>query len=70
MGGRMIQEVSNIMFEKFSTSFKQKLQGGESAEAGPAQPISGLGLAFSAIKATFGEQKSEDKPKDDASGKS
>jgi carbon monoxide dehydrogenase subunit G len=70
MGGRMIQEVSNIMFEKFSTSFKQKLQGGESAEAGPAQPISGIGLAFSAIKATFGGDKPEDKPKDGTSGKS
>jgi len=70
MGGRMIQEVSNIMFEKFSTSFKQKLQGGESAVTGPAQPISGIGLAFSAIKATFAGDKSEDKPKDDTSGKS
>jgi hypothetical protein len=58
------------MFEKFSTSFKQKLQGGESAEAGAPQPISGLGLAFSAIKATFSGEKSEEKPKDDASGKS
>lgn len=70
MGGRMIQEVSNIMFEKFSASFKQKLQGGEPAEAGPAQPISGIGLAFSAIKATFGGDKPEDKPKDGTSGKS
>jgi carbon monoxide dehydrogenase subunit G len=72
MGGRMIQEVSNIMFDKFSANFKQALQG-LPASAGTAQPISGLGLAFSAIKATFGggaSSESEDKPKDGTTGKS
>ena len=76
MGGRMIQEVSNIMFEKFSNNFRQLLQGG-AVDAGAAKPISGIGLAFSAIKATFsgGESKGDvpstgDPSKDEASGKS
>ncbi len=70
MGGRMIQEVSNIMFEKFSNSFRQQLQGAP-VDAGAAKPISGIGLAFSAIKATFsgGESKADDQPKDDSAGK-
>jgi carbon monoxide dehydrogenase subunit G len=53
MGSRVIQEVSNIMFEQFSNCFRQKLQGGESEAAAP-KPISGVGLAFSALKATLG----------------
>ena len=65
MGARVIQEVSNIMFEQFTTAFRQRLQGGEAAESTAApKPISGLGLAFSALKATItghsgGESKSE-----------
>lgn len=71
MGGRMIQEVSNIMFDKFSANFKQQLQG-QPTPAGAPQPISGLGLAFSAIKASFGGSSSGDageKPKDGTTGK-
>lgn len=52
MGGRVINEVSNIMFEQFSNSFRQKLKGGEAAEAAP-KPISAVGLAISALKATL-----------------
>jgi len=62
MGGRVIQEVSNIMFEQFSNSFRQKLQGGEAAEAAAPKPISAVGLAFSALKATLGGRSSESKP--------
>jgi hypothetical protein len=75
MGGRMIQEVSNIMFEKFSNNFRQQLQGG-TVDASAAKPISGLGLAFSAIKATISGGESKDGPandnraKDDPAGKS
>ena len=77
MGARVINEVSNIMFEQFTTNFRQKLQGGEAAgEAAAPKPISGLGLAFSALKATITgrsgpESKPEaEKPKDEPGGKS
>jgi uncharacterized protein len=52
MGSRVINEVSNIMFGQFTDCFRQKLQGVE-AEAGAPKPISAVGLAFSALKATF-----------------
>ncbi len=69
MGGRMIQEVSNIMFEKFSNNFRQQLQGG-TVDASAAKPISGLGLAFSAIKATIsGGESRPDGPANDNRGK-
>jgi hypothetical protein len=74
MGARVINEVSNIMFEQFTTAFRQRLQGGEATDTAIAQPkpISGLGLAFSALKATItghsgSESKSEsEKPKGEA----
>ena len=55
MGGRVITEVSNIMFEQFSNNFRQKLQAAGAADGAIAapKPISGLGLAFSALKATI-----------------
>jgi uncharacterized protein len=52
MGGRMINEVSNIMFEQFTDCFRRKLQGIESEAAAP-KPISAVGVAFSALKATL-----------------
>ncbi len=52
LGGRVINEVSNIMFEKFTDCFRQKLQGVESEAAAP-KPISAVGVAFSALKATL-----------------
>jgi uncharacterized protein len=52
MGARVINEVSNIMFEQFTDCFRRKLQGVESDAAEP-KPISGVGLAFSALKATL-----------------
>jgi carbon monoxide dehydrogenase subunit G len=48
MGGRVINEVSNIMFEQFTNCFRQTLQGGE-AEAATPKPIIAVGLAFSAL---------------------
>ena len=82
MGARVINEVSNIMFEQFTTNFRQKLQSGEAATDAAitsAKPISGLGLAFSALKATIaghsggGESKPDSKldakPKDAPGGK-
>jgi uncharacterized protein len=52
MGGRMINEVSNIMFEKFSDCFRRQLQGIEGEAAAP-KPINAVGVAFSALKATL-----------------
>jgi carbon monoxide dehydrogenase subunit G len=52
MGGRVINEVSNIMFGQFTDCFRQKLQGVEAEPAAP-KPISAVGLAFSALKATL-----------------
>ncbi|HEX5435003.1 MAG TPA: SRPBCC family protein [Candidatus Angelobacter sp.] len=54
MGGRMINEVSNIMFNQFSTNFRQKLASGDIGEgsSGP-KPIGAVGLAFSALKASL-----------------
>jgi carbon monoxide dehydrogenase subunit G len=63
MGGRVIQEVSNIMFEQFSNTFRQKLKGGEAAEAVAPKPISAVGLAFSALKATLGGRSSSESQK-------
>lgn len=78
MGGRMINEVSNIMFNQFTSNFRQMLQSGGSAPSGgSAKPISGVGLAFSALKASFtgkGSEENEsepqgDKPADGTGGK-
>jgi hypothetical protein len=52
MGARVINEVSNIMFEQFTECFRQKLQGVE-GEPGAPKPISAVGVAFSALKATL-----------------
>lgn len=67
MGGRVINEVSNIMFEQFTNCFRQQLQGEEEgegvAEARAPKPISAVGLAFSALKATIkGGAKPETEP--------
>jgi uncharacterized protein len=55
MGGRVITEVSNIMFEQFVSNFKKQLQSPDTtgAETNPAapKPISAVGVAFSALKA-------------------
>jgi len=64
MGGRVINEVSNIMFEQFTNSFRQQLQGTAEAEPGAHKPISGVGLAFSALKATLTKGKKPDSESD------
>ncbi|HEU4415125.1 MAG TPA: SRPBCC family protein [Candidatus Angelobacter sp.] len=78
MGSRVIQEVSNIMFEQFVKNFREQLKGGGTPSgATPAEPkpISGVGLAFSALKAAISghpggaEQKSEKEAKDDSGAK-
>jgi carbon monoxide dehydrogenase subunit G len=56
MGARVIQEVSNIMFEQFLNNFRRQLQSpGAAGEANPAapKPISAVGVAFSALKAAI-----------------
>jgi len=53
MGARVINEVSNIMFEQFAECFRQKLQGVEGEPPGAPKPVSAVGIAFSALKATL-----------------
>jgi carbon monoxide dehydrogenase subunit G len=55
MGGRMINEVSNIMFEKFTNCFREQLQSAAEgqAETPASKPIGAVGLAFSALKASL-----------------
>ena len=60
MGGRVINEVSNIMFQKFAKNFQEKLeQEIESGTLGEAEtgvgpkPINAVSVAFSAIKAAM-----------------
>ena len=73
MGGRVIQEVSNIMFNKFVENFREKLEQ-ESAQGGAAhhpestpQPLNAVSLAFSALKAAVvrpSESKTESEAQD------
>ena len=71
MGARVITEVSNIMFEQFVNNFKKQLQSPESMSAEAAKPISGVGLAFSALKASFSrhDDKSDDPAKSNPGAK-
>jgi carbon monoxide dehydrogenase subunit G len=75
MGARVITEVSNIMFEQFVNNFKKQLQAPEGATVEAAKPIGGVGLAFSALKASFSrhDEKSDNpeaaKPSGDTSVK-
>ncbi len=67
MGSRVINEVSNIMFEQFTKNFRQQLQNAEaggSETATAPKPISAVGVAFSALKAavTGHSGKAETKP--------
>jgi carbon monoxide dehydrogenase subunit G len=66
MGGRVINEVSNIMFEQFTNCFRQQLHGGageSEAETPGRKPISAVGLAYSALKATIkGGSKPDSEP--------
>ena len=69
MGGRVMQEVSNIMFEQFTKNFRDKLNSGESGTApGEPKPISAVGLAFSAIKATVTGRSANSESKPEAGG--
>jgi uncharacterized protein len=74
MGNRVINEVSNIMFEKFTNDFQQKLQAGpdqaapEGQSSGP-KPVSAVSVAFSAIKAAVtrhGDKPDAEQTKDDS----
>jgi uncharacterized protein len=68
MGSRVINEVSNIMFEKFSKNFKEKLEqeleqgSGADEQSGGAKPINAVSLAFSAIKASMKRNKAGNEP--------
>ena len=69
MGARVIQEVSNVMFEQFSTNLRRKLEessgqtGPEGSEAVGPKPVSAVSVAFSALKAAV--TRRSDKPDSD-----
>jgi hypothetical protein len=69
MGGRVIQEVSNIMFEQFVNNFKKQLQSqddaGTDATTAAAKPISAVGVAFSALKAAVTRHSGNEEAKSD-----
>lgn len=77
MGGRVINEVSNIMFQKFAKNFQEKLeqevQSGESetslAGAGP-KPINAVSMAFSALKAAMKRKPAEGSSEPEQEGES
>ena len=60
MGSRVITEVSNIMFDKFSQNFQALLQQSTdqpavaTAEVKPPEPIDSGSLAWQAVKQMFG----------------
>jgi uncharacterized protein len=70
MGGRVITEVSNIMFEQFVNNFKKQLQSPEAADAeanpGAPKPISAVGVAFSALKAAVTRHSGSEETKSDS----
>jgi carbon monoxide dehydrogenase subunit G len=70
MGGRVIQEVSNILFGQFMNNFRKKLETGtDQPGSGAAKPVSGVSVAFSALKAAvFGHEGREDKPDSEKTG--
>jgi uncharacterized protein len=54
MGGRVIAEVSNIMFGEFAKNFQARLQEPDApAETTPAKPINASSLAWEAAKGLF-----------------
>jgi hypothetical protein len=64
MGGRIVNEVSNIMFQKFAKNFQEKLeqekqgQGSEEKQSESApKPINAVSVAFSALKAAVTRSK-------------
>lgn len=69
MGSRVISEVSNIMFEQFLNNFRKQLQSPDAAigetSTATAKPISAVGVAFSALKASFTRHSSSEKAKAD-----
>jgi uncharacterized protein len=53
MGSRVISEVSNIMFQQFTTNFQAQLHQPANAAAPEAKPISAASLAWAAAKGVF-----------------
>jgi carbon monoxide dehydrogenase subunit G len=70
MGARVINEVSNIMFQQFVNCFQSKLEGGAdqpgAGESAAPKPVSAVSVAFSALKAAVSgrEGKGDDVKKD------
>ena len=65
MGARVITQVSDIMFEQFANNFRQQLQssGTGNADVIAPKPINAVGVAYSALKATFKRHKESSETK-------
>jgi uncharacterized protein len=72
MGARVIQEVSNIMFEQFMGNFRRKLQepagqtGEQTGQASGPKPVSAVSVGLSALKSVF--TRHGDKPDSESAG--
>ena len=66
MGARVITEVSNIMFEQFVANFRRQLSSDGDVAPAAAKPISAVGLAFSALKATVTRHSESTEDKSEA----
>jgi uncharacterized protein len=71
MGARVITQVSDIMFEQFANNFRQQLQsaGTGSADVIAPKPINAVGVAYTALKATFKRHKESPETKESAEKK-
>lgn len=54
-GSRMIEDVSNQMFDQFTQCLRSRLEGGAAADAAPARaaPVAGMSIAATALKGAF-----------------
>ena len=54
-GSRMVEDVSNQMFDQFTQCLRSRLEGGADAASGPAQaaPVAGMSIAATALKGAF-----------------
>ena len=49
-GSRMVEDVSNMMFDQFTANVKGRLEGYGDQEAVAAQPVAGMAVAATALK--------------------
>lgn len=49
-GSRMVEDVSNMMFDQFTANVKSRLEGDGEQEAVAAKPVAGMSIAAKALK--------------------